>query len=376
MKTLELEFDEKDERLARIGAALGFYDASELEAARLAAGQLAALGLRHRSLLSILGERGLLSPRAERIVRDHYRAKYPERIGDFEVYERIGQGGMGTVHRARHVRLDRIVALKLLASKFKAMPSFVERFLREAHAVGRLNHPNIVTGYDAGQDRGVYYVAMEYVAGESLRESIRRRGRLTEPEVVDVGIQIARALGHAARHGIVHRDVKPHNILITGEGAAKLCDLGLVKSGKKTELTSPGMGLGTVDYAAPEQLADAAACDVRSDLYSLGATLFQALTGRVPHPGLESASAAQAKRTAPVPDPADLVPDVSPALRQALRKCLDPDPERRPRNASAFEAELQAVLGEKTTPGPVRRTIADRAKRLRLRRRRTGNWAQ
>jgi serine/threonine protein kinase len=209
-------------------------------------------------------------------------------IAGFELLEQVGRGGMGTVYRARQTKMGRDVALKLMKPRLAKDSRYLERFLREARASARLSHPNIVQGIDAGHDKGYYYFAMEFVDGTTLRRLMGREGKLPEQRCVEIGVQIARALDQAHRIGLVHRDVKPENILLERQtGTAKLADLGLVKSTERsdTSVTQTGVALGTPNYISPEQARGEEHIDIRSDLYSLGATLYHASTGTFPFEG-------------------------------------------------------------------------------------------
>ncbi len=210
-------------------------------------------------------------------------------IGGFELLEKIGQGGMGAVYRALQVNIGRLVALKLMRPGLARDKRYLERFLREARASARLSHPNIVQGIDAGQDKGYYYFAMEFVDGDTLRHLIGRAGQLPEAKCLEIGMRMAEALDHAHKFGMVHRDVKPENILIErGSGVPKLADLGLAKSTEgeaDTSVTQVGMALGTPNYISPEQARGEELIDTRSDIYSLGATLYHAATGKLPFEG-------------------------------------------------------------------------------------------
>ena len=209
----------------------------------------------------------------------------PRRIGGFELLGRLGRGGMGTVLKARQVSMDRVVALKILSQKLARDEKFVKRFLREARSAARLRHPNIVQAYDAGLADGCYFFAMEYVDGEGLDAVLRREGPLDPGRALGIMEQVASALAAAHEAGIVHRDVKPSNIMIDTEGEARVTDFGLAK---RTEgditITADGKALGTPAYAAPE-MARGKGADPRSDLYSLGATFFHVLAGRPPFQG-------------------------------------------------------------------------------------------
>ncbi len=207
------------------------------------------------------------------------------RIGNYEIIERIGRGSMGVVYRARHASLGKEVALKLLPPRLSQDPLFVERFLREARAAARLNHPNIVAALDAGRADGFHYFAMELVSGASVKEVVETYGPVEEREALKVAFFVSKALRHAHEMGIVHRDVKPANIMITHDGRVKLTDLGLarVTDAADCTLTQDGRSVGTPYYMSPEQAVEDRAVDARCDIYSLGCTLYYMLVGRPPY---------------------------------------------------------------------------------------------
>jgi serine/threonine-protein kinase len=222
--------------------------------------------------------------------RDTPPARMPSvagiRLGHFEIEERIARGGMGTVFRARDLRLDRLVALKVLSQEQLRDPAAVQRFQNEARAAAKLDHENIARVYFIGEDRGVHFIAFEYVRGTTVREAIAAKGQLTQDEAVNYTLQAAEALRHTDMAGVVHRDIKPSNLIVTPSGRVKLVDLGLARQtdpGQEADLTVTGTTLGTFDYISPEQARDPRNVDVRSDIYSLGCTLFHMLTGRPPY---------------------------------------------------------------------------------------------
>src|ERR671938_1454652 len=204
--------------------------------------------------------------------------------GRYRLDAQIGAGGMSTVYRAFDQTLERRVAIKLMHREIASDSGQLERFRREARAVARLSHPHIVGVIDAGEDEGRPYIVFEYVEGETLKERIRRMGRLPVDEEIAYAIEIARALGCAHSHGIVHRDIKPQNVLIDPEGSAKVTDFGIARSLEEEGLTADGRVLGTTDYVSPEQ-AMGRPVTGQSDLYSLGVVLYEMLTGSVPFTG-------------------------------------------------------------------------------------------
>src|SRR3954468_3330429 len=199
----------------------------------------------------------------------------------FRLEEKIGAGGMSTVYRAFDPTLERWVAIKLMHRDISSDPDQLERFRREARAVARLNHPHVVTVIDAGEDDGTPYIVFEYVEGETLKERIRRLGRLPVGEAVAYAIEIGRALSAAHAQRLVHRDVKPQNVLIDPEGRAKVTDFGIARSLEARGLTATGRVLGTTDYVSPEQALGHEVTQ-QSDIYSLGVCLYEMLTGDAP----------------------------------------------------------------------------------------------
>jgi len=196
----------------------------------------------------------------------------------YEVGERIGDGGTAFVYKAQDTLLNRNVTIKVLRPEYVSDKDFVRRFRREAQAAASLSHPNIVSIYDVGCEDSIHYIIMEYIQGRSLKELVEESGRLTVKMAVDYTCQIANALSHAHRHGIVHRDVKPHNILITEDGRVKVTDFGIAQAVTMATVTYSGAILGSVHYFSPEQ-AKGAQTGEKSDIYSLGVVLYEMLTG-------------------------------------------------------------------------------------------------
>jgi serine/threonine-protein kinase len=298
--------------------------------------------------------------------------------GRYRLDAQIGAGGMSTVYRAFDVNLERQVAIKLLHREMSADSDQLERFRREARAVAQLSHPHIVGVIDAGEDEGRPYIVFEYVEGDTLKQRINEVGRLPVDESVAYAIEIARALGCAHDHGIVHRDVKPQNVLIDEEGSAKVTDFGIARSLKDDGLTADGRVLGTTDYVSPEQ---ALGHDVngQSDIYSLGIVLFEMLTGDVPFHGETQVSVAMKHVREDLPDVSKRRPEMSAGLAAILDRMTDKDLRKRYPDALSLQADLEEALarelartgqstGEATA---VLRTLPDSARRrlpLRMRR--------
>ena len=267
--------------------------------------------------------------------------------GRYTVERTLGTGGMALVYLARDEELGRPVAIKVLGERFAADPEFRERFVREARMAARLSHPNIVSVYDVGEEDGQPYIVMECVEGTTLAEEVTRRKRLLAAEVVDLGLQACAALAHAHESGLVHRDVKPQNLLLREDGVLKIADFGIARAEEATRLTRIGTVLGTVQYLSPEQAAGEHVT-AAADLYSLGAVLYELLSGRPPR-RFESLAELDAGRDEPVAPLGDLVPGVPAALEDVIMRSLARNPSYRPESAAVFAHELAAASPEPPT---------------------------
>ncbi|MET8945624.1 Stk1 family PASTA domain-containing Ser/Thr kinase [Streptomyces sp. NPDC004542] len=267
--------------------------------------------------------------------------------GRYRVDARIAAGGMATVYRALDTRLDRVLALKVMHPTLAADGSFVERFIREAKSVARLAHPNVVQVFDQGTDRSYVYLAMEYIAGCTLRDVLRERGALQPRAALDILEPVLAALGAAHRAGFVHRDMKPENVLIGDDGRVKVADFGLVRS-VDTVTSTTGAVLGTVSYLAPEQIEHGTA-DPRVDVYACGVVLYEMLTGGKPHAGDTPAQVLYRHVHEDVPPPSAAVPGLAYELDELVATATARSPELRPQDAVAFLAqarEARARVGE------------------------------
>lgn len=262
---------------------------------------------------------------------------------DYEILDRVGAGAMGTVFKARHQKLDRIVALKVLRPSLARDARYVDRLRREARIVASLNHPNIVTGYDVGEQGGYHFFVMEFVEGKSLRALLAEWGMFPESQVMEVAVQVASALDHAYQRGVIHRDVKPGNILIDERGRVKLTDMGLAKGPLDMAITREGATVGTPQYISPEQARTPQDVDVRSDLYSLGATLYHMATGQPPFRGGTMAEVITKVLHEQVPPPRQLNPDLSVGLDLVIRKLLAKDPALRYQTPRELLDDLERV---------------------------------
>nr|SBO94543.1 Probable serine/threonine-protein kinase pknL [Nonomuraea gerenzanensis] len=265
---------------------------------------------------------------------------------------------MATVYLALDIRLDRTVALKVMHRSLAEDPAFVRRFIGEAKSVASLSHPNVVHVFDQGTDNDVVYLSMEYVPGKTLRDILRERGRLPAREALEIMIPVLAALGAAHQAGMVHRDVKPENVLMTDDGRVKVVDFGLAKAIEATNQTRTGVMIGTVGYMAPEQVITGAA-DVRSDVYAAGIMLFELVTGQQPYDGETPMSVAYRHVHDTVPPPSSLVPEVPPLVDTLVASATAREPEHRPADATAMlvaAVDAHRMLPRTTIPpgtGPV-----------------------
>jgi formylglycine-generating enzyme required for sulfatase activity len=268
-------------------------------------------------------------------------------LGQYVLLEPLGSGGMGRVFKAMHRRLKRIVAVKVLAPDLLRSAEARARFRREAEAVARLASPHIVAALDAGEDGGRDFLVMEYVPGVNLADHVRGHGPLSVSRALNLTLQAARGLEQAHAAGVVHRDVKPANLLLDESGIVKLLDLGLARLAPLDEtgpeLTSAGTMMGTAAFMAPEQAADGRRADARADIYSLGCTLFYLLTGRPPYEAPTALDTLFAHRTQPIPSLRSLRPDCPLAVEELLRQMLAKAPEDRPAGMRAVVARLEQL---------------------------------
>jgi predicted Ser/Thr protein kinase len=264
----------------------------------------------------------------------------------YEVEELVGTGGMSSVFRAHDRLLDRKVALKVLHQQYSEDAEYIERFRREARAVAALSHPNIVTVIDRGEHEGRQFIVFEYIDGENLKALIERRGPAPVTTALELAMQIARGLSFAHQQGLVHRDVKPQNVLLNGDGQAKVTDFGIARSlDVQHGMTQTGTVLGTSDYIAPEQ-AQGQRVDEHSDVYSLGVVLYEMLTNEVPFPGENFVAVAMRHINEAPPAIRDKRPDVSPRLEAAVQRAMAKRPEDRFATMADFCHELEADLAE------------------------------
>lgn len=276
--------------------------------------------------------------------------KTRDTIGNYDLLDKLAEGSMGVVYKARHWQTSQIVAIKVLAKEVAHNAVVQKRFEQEFRVASKLDHPNIVKvlEYSSGDNP---FIVMEYIDGESLGAKLERVGKLSEEESLAIVVQVAHGLHRAHRQGLVHRDIKPDNILVTPDGVAKLTDLGLAKdsSDVATGLTKTGRGLGTPNFMAPEQFRNAKNASIRCDIYSLGATLYQTITGKLPFGVSDPVQVMMRKLKNELPPPRSLAAEVSERVDWAIRRAMSADPNQRPASCREFVEDL---TGQSTRMDP------------------------
>ena len=261
----------------------------------------------------------------------------------YEIIENIGNGGMATVYKAKDRTLNRFVAVKILRDEFTTDEEFIKRFNSEAQAVASLTNPNIVSVYDVGHEGSLYYIVMELVQGKTLKEVIQEEGRLSWKWSVKVAIQIAQALETAHKNNIIHRDIKPHNIIITEDGVAKVTDFGIAKAVSNSTITAFGTTLGSVHYFSPEH-ARGGFTDAKSDLYSLGVVMYEMVTGKVPFDADTPVSVALMHMQDKPVEPIKLNPSIPVSVNKIIMKAMQKDTNYRYQSASEMLRDLNQAL--------------------------------
>jgi serine/threonine-protein kinase len=273
-------------------------------------------------------------------------AKSPAKstLGDYRLIKKLGAGGMGTVYLAEQISLERKVALKVLSKELAAKPAFVQRFLREARLMARLDHPNILRCHDVGEVAGHHYLAMDFADGGSIQDRIKQLGKFSVGDALHVTLACARALQHAHDLNMIHRDVKPDNLLLTAKGVVKLADLGLAKAvDDDLSLTKTGTGAGTPLYMSPEQARDVKHVDHRSDIYAMGCMLYYFLVGQLPFAGETLVQVIDAKQKGKFAPTRRFDAEIHPRIDLIIDKMLAPDPKHRYQTCAELIAELEAL---------------------------------
>lgn len=306
-----------------------------------------------KSLPLLLVENDYITRRQlERIRAEAEAQRSGQQIPGYKIQGELGKGAMATVFKAKQLSLDRLVAIKVLPRKFMTNPQFVERFYAEGRAAAALNHPNIVQAYDVGQAGDYHYFVMEYVEGRTVYDDIVRHKRYQENEALDVVIQTSEALLHAHQKGLIHRDVKPKNIMISKEGIAKLADMGLARgiSDKEAAEAEAGKAFGTPYYISPEQIRGEINIGPPSDIYSLGATLYHMVTGNVPFDGKNPSAVMHKHLKAELVPPDHVNPKLSPGISEIIEMMMSKSPKDRYQNCADLLVDLRAARAGKAPP--------------------------
>ena len=263
--------------------------------------------------------------------------------GRYTILEEVGKGGMAHVYKAQCNVLNRTVAVKILRNDLEGGDEFVNRFNAEAQSAAGLTHPNIVSIYDVGEENGLYYIVMEYIEGSTLKEYIKQKGRLSSEESAAIASQICSALAVAHEKNIIHRDIKPHNIMVTTGGLIKVTDFGIARASNNATMQVGDSILGSVHYISPEQ-ARGGYVDCRTDIYSLGIVMYEMLTGKLPFES-DSPIAIAMKHIDEIPvAPAVLCPDVSPEFQDIVLKAMSKETRKRYQSVSALKSDLEVIL--------------------------------
>ena len=330
-----IKFSDLIETLAALGWVPQEYWDSFIEQSAVDSQRLTDL-LVDRGYLTAYQQAALLEGRADSL-----------RIGNYDLLDRLGAGGMGTVFKARHRRMKRIVALKVLAASLSRDPLFVKRFQREVETLACLGHPNIVMAYDADEAEAGHFLVMEYVSGSDLAGLVKSQGPFSVVQAVECIRQAAVGLAYAHSRDIIHRDIKPHNLLLDRSGMLKIADLGLARLNHDGDsahaVTTPGGVFGTADYMSPEQAVDSTVVDYRADVYSLGCTLHYLLAGRPPYEGPSIMAILLKHREAPIPDLSAIRGDIPPALQQIFEQMMAKAPEQRLVTMADVAAKLREI---------------------------------
>jgi TolA-binding protein len=320
------------------------------------------------ALGKIMVREGLLTAeQVAEILSAQHRMRQSHVIEGYELLAKIGSGGMGTVYKARKEGIDKIVAIKILPPVLARNQDFIKRFFREARAAGMLNHPNIVAGFDVGESGGYYYFAMEYVEGQTVGQALAKEGRMSEARALNITGQVAQALDHAATHHLVHRDIKPDNIIVTPSGVAKLADLGLAKApSADASVTQAGHSIGTPHYCSPEQAKGSADVDIRTDIYALGATLYHMIAGKVPFAASSSAAVLAKHITEELPPIFEMKNEFSEPVARLIKKMMAKNRDGRHATPAALLEDIEHTILEirkkRSKPLAVARPMTRRAR--------------
>ncbi len=305
-----------------------------------------------QSLGDLLVSNGILTQRQlDRLHKHLLTPSGTQQIPGFQIIKKVGVGAMATVYLAKQLSLDRMVAIKILPPRHTNHPQFVNRFYAEGRAAAKLNHPNIVSALDVGKAGGFHYFVMEYVEGRTVLDDLIEYKRYSEQEALQIATQIASALDHAHKAGLIHRDVKPKNIIITPQGVAKLADMGLARlqTDREEAEAEKGKAFGTPYYISPEQIRGQQDIDFRADIYCFGATLYHMVTGQVPFEGPNPSAVMQRHLKKPLTPPLLRNPKLSQGLASIVEVCLAKDPNQRYPSTYDLLEDLKAVAQGRPT---------------------------
>jgi serine/threonine-protein kinase len=331
-----------EERLAHALISRGLVAREEVQPCRSSSGGTPG----PEALLVRLVKAGCLTPNQARRATAELSALLHQQIPGYELLEKLGQGSMGTVYKARQLRMNRLVAIKMLHPKLAANTELLQRLTREAHLAAKLSHNNIVQAIDVGSAGSLHYFVMELAEGTTIKHELEKGKIYAEREAVEIVLQIGQALQHAHRRGLIHRDVKPANIILTPEGIAKLADLGMARETADDELAQAekGMTIGTPYYIAPEQIRGREDIDARADIYSLGATFYHMVTGQPPFPGQEIEPVLNAHLKQELTPPDHLNTSLSSGLGEVVEFMMAKDRRQRYRSADDLLLDLECLL--------------------------------
>lgn len=336
---------QEEERLAHALISRGLVTREEVQGCKAAA---AGAEPGAEALLKRLEAAGFLTAGQARRAVQALEALLGQQIPGYELLERLGQGSMGTVFKARQLSMNRLVAVKIMHPRLAADPLFLKRLTREAHLAARLSHNNVVQAIDVGSAGSLHYFVMELVEGRTIREDLDAGKVFPEREAVGIVLQVARALQHAHGRGLVHRDVKPANIVLTPEGIAKLADLGMAREAEDSAQARQehGLTIGTPFYIAPEQVRGRMDIDGRADLYALGATYYHMVTGRVPFPGRDVEAVCRAHVEERLTPPGEVNEELSTGLGEVIELLMTKDRRKRYQSADDLILDLECLVAD------------------------------
>jgi serine/threonine-protein kinase len=331
----------EEERLAHALVSRGFVSAEEIEQCRGRGGAAGA-----EQLLQRLVKADFVTPTQAKRVLQEMSALTSHQIPGYQLLQKLGQGAMGTVFKARQLSMDRLVAVKILSPKLAANPSYIERFTREAHVAAKLSHNNIVQAIDVGSAGKIQFFVMEHVEGTTIQQELDKGKVYEEREAVDIVLQVAQALQHAHKRGLIHRDIKPANIILTKDRIAKLADLGLARmtQDRAQAAAERGLAVGTPYYISPEQIYGQEDIDCRADIYALGATLYHMVTGQQPFPGKDVDKVFTAHLEKELTPPDHLNTELSAGLGEVVEFMMAKDRKQRYKSPDELIVDLECLL--------------------------------